>query len=92
MGNRPRTYAARKWHDGPGGYGSCRSCGDPIRWLQTPKGKMMPTDASGVGPDEVYFDYARHKSHFESCRQMDLWRKPWVVPKQSPGGAGASGI
>lgn len=91
MGNRPRTYAARKWHDGPGGQSSCKSCGEPIRWLLTPKGKLMPTDAAGVGPDETHFDHTRHRSHFESCRQQDLWRKPWL-PKQSPGGAGASGI
>lgn len=93
MAGTPRHYGARKWHDGPGGHGICKSCGDPIRWLLTPKGKMMPTDARDVGADETHFDHERHKSHFETCRQADMWRRPWV-PKQSPGGGatGASGI
>ena len=83
-GGRRRPY---KLHDGPGGYSRCRACGAPIRWLLTPLGRLMPSDAAAVGADETHFDHTRHTSHFASCRQADMWRKPWAKEKGAPEGA-----
>lgn len=60
----------------PGAFSHCRSCGAPLRWLLTPKGKRMPTDATTVEPGETHFDHRKHKSHFATCGQADMWRKP----------------
>lgn len=72
----PMPRGKRQYHDGPGGYARCRNCGDPIRWLLTPNGRMMPTNAEAVGPGETHFDRDRHTSHFGTCRQLDFWRGP----------------
>ncbi len=33
---------------------TCRSCGEPISFIQTPKGRRMPVD--GDAPDTFYLD------------------------------------
>jgi hypothetical protein len=81
------TGQPRHHHEGPGAYGNCRSCGAPIRWLLTPLNKYMPTDAANVGHEETHFDHKRHTSHFATCLQADMWRKPW--DKKSPASSGA---
>lgn len=40
----------------------CRSCGAPVRWTVTAKGKRMPVDPDGT-------------SHFATCPQADGWRR-----------------
>lgn len=44
------------------GLGACRSCGAPIAWCQTPKGKRAPIDRDGG-------------SHFATCPSADAWRR-----------------
>ena len=76
-----------KHHEGPGAFLNCRLCGAPIRLLLTNQGvRLMPTDAAGVDFDEVNFDPHRHTSHFFTCAQSDLWRRPWKekVPPGAP--------
>ena len=45
----------------------CRSCGEPIIWCITAKGKKMPVD--------VPEDDAPTTSHFATCADADKWRK-----------------
>lgn len=45
---------------------SCRSCGAPIVWIKTPRGKLMPVEAYGKKKGE---------SHFAHCAQASDWRK-----------------
>ena len=45
----------------------CRSCGEPIIWCTTAKGKKMPVD--------VPEDDAPTTSHFATCKDADTWRK-----------------
>ena len=66
-----------KHYDGPGAFGHCRTCGEPLRFLLTHRGRLMPTDAANVDFDATHFDPQQHSSHFFTCRQGDLWRKPW---------------
>ena len=75
-----------KHHDGPGAFGHCRSCGDPIRFLLTPRGRLMPTNAEGVDFEATHFDHHKHTPHFATCRQADMWRKPWKegAPEGAP--------
>lgn len=45
----------------------CRSCGAPILWCVTVKGKKMPVDMpEGDEPTT---------SHFSTCPDGDTWRK-----------------
>lgn len=44
--------------------GTCRSCGRPVAWIITAKGKKMPVD---LGSGE---------SHFATCPEAAKWRKP----------------
>lgn len=44
----------------------CRSCGEPIIWCITAKGKKMPVDM----PE----DDAPTTSHFATCPEADKWR------------------
>lgn len=45
----------------------CRSCGDPVLWCTTAKGKKMPVDIpEGDEPTT---------SHFATCPDGDKWRK-----------------
>ncbi len=43
--------------------GSCRSCGEPIAWIVTAKGKKMPVEI------------ATNESHFARCPQAQKWRR-----------------
>lgn len=40
----------------------CRSCGAPVYWVTTRRGKKMPVNADGT-------------SHFASCPQAGKWRR-----------------
>ncbi len=69
----------------------CRSCGEPVIWTTTSKGKRMPVDAepSSEGTfdlqedgDTVNAAWAPkgsspdlHLSHFSTCPQSKEWRK-----------------
>lgn len=46
----------------------CRSCGEPIIWTVTARGKKMPVD--------VPVDDEPTTSHFATCKDADQWRKP----------------
>lgn len=46
----------------------CRSCGAPILWCVTEKGKKMPVD--------VPTDDEPTTSHFATCPNAEAWRKP----------------
>lgn len=46
----------------------CRSCGDPIIWCVTARGKKMPVDI----PDG---DEVETTSHFATCKDAAQWRK-----------------
>lgn len=46
----------------------CRSCGAPILWCITAKGKKMPVD--------VPTDDGPTTSHFATCPEANQWRKP----------------
>jgi hypothetical protein len=43
-------------------HGTCRSCGEPVAWCLTSRGKRMPLNPDGV-------------SHFATCPQATAWRK-----------------
>ncbi len=45
----------------------CRSCGEPIIWCITAKGKKMPVD--------VPEDDGPTTCHFATCRDSEQWRK-----------------
>ena len=71
----------------PGNLSTCKSCGEPIRWLLTPRGKYMPADASSTEDTDKEFDVNRHTSHFATCGQADFWRRrDWW--RKSSGGRG----
>lgn len=44
------------------GLGHCRSCGAPIAWAITPKGKRAPINRDGV-------------THFATCPEARAWRR-----------------
>lgn len=44
------------------GMGACRSCGAPVAWTVTAKGRAAPLNLDGV-------------SHYATCPQADQWRK-----------------
>lgn len=46
----------------------CKSCGAPIIWCVTAKGKKMPVDI----PDDPGIPTA---SHFDTCPDAAQWRK-----------------
>lgn len=48
--------------------GECRSCGEPIIWCITAKGKRMPVD---IPLD----DETCTSSHFATCAHANEWRK-----------------
>lgn len=50
-----------------GDHSECRSCGEPIIWCLTAKGKKMPVDV----PD----DDGPTTSHFATCPDAGQWRK-----------------
>lgn len=43
--------------------GACRSCGEPIAWILTAKGKKMPVEL------------ATKESHFARCPAAQSWRR-----------------
>lgn len=43
--------------------GECRSCGEPIAWVVTPKGKKMPVELK------------TRESHFAHCPEAQKWRR-----------------
>lgn len=43
----------------------CNSCGHPITWFKTPRGKFVPYDAETVEDDETVFDTGT--CHFRTC-------------------------
>ncbi len=58
---RPRWELERDTMRGDEGH--CRSCGAPVMWTVTAKGKRMPVDRdTGI-------------SHFATCPQSKTWRK-----------------
>jgi hypothetical protein len=67
----------------------CRSCGAPIIWAITDRGKRLPLDAMPnpagnvrltggnaivLKKDDVY-DGPRYMPHFATCKDADKWRK-----------------
>lgn len=48
--------------------GECRSCGAPVIWCITKKGKKMPVDPPPGGETAT-------TSHFATCPESDTWRK-----------------
>lgn len=67
------------------GKGTCRSCGAPIEWAETVRGKRMPFDGEIVavrtegspirGRVVEYVDTAITASHFETCPDAQDWRR-----------------
>jgi hypothetical protein len=55
------------------GVANCISCGAPILWVGTKKGRFMPIDASSANPRDDMYDHLRHVSHFATCPSQ---RKP----------------
>lgn len=78
-------------HEAPADLADCRSCGAPVIWTVTERGKRMPVDAEPVWGGEFVIgqegdivraiydrrdgDCLRHKSHFATCDQPDKWRR-----------------
>lgn len=67
--------------------GTCRSCGASVIWAKTAKGKSMPLEAVPpsegnvrVNKDGVAEYGAKgsgpYVSHFATCKDAPLWRKP----------------
>lgn len=67
------------------GKGICRSCGAPIEWAETTRGKRMPFDSeivavrtqgSPIGGRVVEFvDTSVTPSHFQTCPDAKDWRR-----------------
>lgn len=65
---------------------TCRSCGAPIKWVKTAKGKNMPLDLKseekrivvvGAGAKgEFGYIVDTYLSHFATCPQANEHRKP----------------
>lgn len=55
----------------------CQSCGMPVVWFNTPKGKRMPVNADSTRPTDAphQLDLTRHRSHFSTCPHADVWRR-----------------
>lgn len=64
--------------------GRCRTCGATVHWLKTAAGHTIPVDPPGVEPADAVFDFRRHVSHFATCPQADLHRKPRHRPRTAP--------
>ena len=57
--------------------GNCRSCGAPIYWIKTPKGKSLPmSEASAMRDADLPQSMVWMESHFADCEQVDNWRRP----------------
>jgi hypothetical protein len=56
----------------------CRSCQQLIVWFKTATGKRMPVDATTTQPTDRadQLDLKRHISHFATCTEANVWRKP----------------
>lgn len=79
---------------------TCRSCGAPIRWVKTAKGRSMPIDSEPVANGNVIIDSSgnavvvgsanvipdtdRFTSHFTTCPQADEWRHRMVEIRTVP--------
>ena len=67
------------------GKGRCRSCGAPVEWAETLKGKRMPFDGEIVAVrtqgspiwERVieYVDTTVTPSHFATCPDAKTWRR-----------------
>lgn len=67
------------------GKGQCRSCGAPVEWAETVRGKRMPFDGETValrtqgnpitGRVIEYVDTTVTPSHFQTCPDAADWRK-----------------
>lgn len=64
--------------------GTCRSCGKPIWWAKTLKGKAMPFDAEIVPVQSrqletmevvVSVDTSMNAPHHSTCPQGHSWRR-----------------
>ena len=68
---------------------ACRSCGEPIRWVETRQGKRMPLDVEERSDGNVVIEAdgkarvlpkgdpytgPRYVSHFSSCVDAKQWR------------------
>lgn len=64
----------------------CRSCGAPIEWVVTEKGKRMPLDIERRDDGNVTVDPSgtarvvpkgkgSRVSHYATCADADRWRK-----------------
>jgi hypothetical protein len=50
-------------------YSRCRGCYDSIEWWSTPMGQRIPMDPMATRESAAV-------SHFSTCKQVDLFRKP----------------
>lgn len=66
---------------------TCKSCGDPIEWRQTPAGKRIPIDPEPVEGGNlelvgqsiakvVKAGTGTHVSHFATCPNASSHRRP----------------
>ncbi len=56
----------------------CRSCGAPIIWMKTKRGKSMPVNAAPsleFGQVLPEYDPTKHVSHFATCPNAAKHRK-----------------
>lgn len=54
------------------GESKCRSCGEPMLWFETPRGKKIPMSVvSGTESEE----HRRLEPHWKSCPEADNFRK-----------------
>lgn len=59
--------------------GSCRSCGEPIWWTQTVRGKWLPVSVERDDPQQCEPRDGLDGvgvAHFANCPQADDWRRP----------------
>jgi hypothetical protein len=54
----------------------CRDCGEPIVFMRTRLGKLIPVDADSVTDgDTEYEPRSGHVSHFDSCLAAEQVRQ-----------------
>ena len=53
----------------------CRSCGAPIIWMSTSKGRTMPVNRNPDYVQDKVFVPGKHVSHFATCPNAVKHRK-----------------
>jgi len=66
-------------------FNHCESCKKEIAFLKTKSGKFIPVNIDSLSNQEkqklsegkrIFFQFTRHTSHFATCPNASIFRKP----------------